>query len=446
MSAPSEQRVEALLILISSIQIQGLAADHSQALQSAGHKAVHEALLAAGIAERAISPCEDLFVIALGNTGKQFPRLNQVNQLMLRLHAGITGRPVEAEAGRAYLRVEMDLLFQSTDDLPIDVQELFRAEVPRPAGDAVNNYLRRREHALQSDIGLCNTLLDDLSRGRLLLAFQPVRLLENQGIGECLYSEALLRRIPGASEGAGSLADAIAALERMNLVSRLDCSVIWTTLQLLAQYPDQKLGCNVSARSLDDSAWWRLLLTYLDDHRDIARRFTIEVTETSHVACSESALALIARLQACGVRLALDDIGAGHSTLEFLAQARADVVKIDRSVLLRSRDLRHSPEILRNLARVCSDYSPCVVVEGIEGPTELSAARYAAASGVQGFFVDKPSISPAWLTRGPARVSDIYSGEQADSALVALSPLPISQLLSEQSTPSSLVLATREMA
>lgn len=444
MSAHSEQRVEALLILISGIQ--GLPTGHSQALQSAGHKAVHEALLAAGIAERAISPYEDLFVIALGNTGKQLPYLNQVNQLMLRLHAGITGRPVETEAGRAYLRVDMELLFQSADDLSIDVEELFRAEVPRPAGHAVNNYLRRRDHALQSDIGLCNTLLDDLGHGRLLLAFQPVRLLENQGIGECLYSEALLRRIPSASERAGSLVDAIAALERMDLVSRLDCSVIWTTLQLLAQYPDQKLGCNVSARSLDDSAWWRLLLAYLDDHQDMARRFTIEVTETSHVVCGESALALIARLQARGVHLALDDIGAGYSTLEFLALARADVVKIDRSVLLRSRDLHHSPEILRNLARVCSDYSPCVVVEGIEGPSELSAARYAAASGVQGFFVDKPNTSPAWLTQGLAKVFDIYSGEQADSALVALSPSPISQLLSGQSMPSSPALAMQKMA
>ncbi|QHI96783.1 EAL domain-containing protein [Xylophilus rhododendri] len=413
-------RAETLLIFISGFH--ALQAIDGHALRWAGRAAVHRALVAAGIAESAIHSHGDLFLIDLLTISiEQFSCRLEIDRLMLRLQAAIGREPVEIGARRAYLQVGMDLLYQSAEGVATDVQEAFLAEMPHAADDAAGHYLERRL-SFQPARQLGYRLLDELREGSLRLAFQPVVRMTETGVGDCLYHEVLLRRDPAGQAQQGSVADAIAALERLGLVGRLDCSVMWTTLQLLELYPQQRLGCNVSARSFADSAWWRLLLGWLEARRGIAERLTVEITETSPLGGREPALALIGRLQACGVRLAVDDFGAGHSTLEFLSQARADVVKIDRSVLLRSRDTRHSPDLLRNLARVCADYSPCVVVEGVETDAELDAARRAGANGVQGFLIERPDTRPAWLTHGVALVADAHGLRQPGNAIDTLAP------------------------
>ncbi|WP_024888758.1 EAL domain-containing protein [Luteimonas huabeiensis] len=264
----------------------------------------------------------------------------------------------------------------------------------RDTGDTAS---RQRTSGLETaahrrDRTLAAELLDDLIHRRLVLAFQPVRRLAAADASACLYEEALLRR---AGERDDAPAEAIRALERQGAIAQLDRSVLWSVIQTLARHPGQCLGANISAASLRAEAWWQAPLRYLGAHPRVARRLTVEITETAPVRHPIEALSLIAGLQARGVRVALDDLGAGHATLAFLARSRADLAKIDRSVLFRP------PDALRELVRACADHCPCVVVEGIESEADLAAARHAGAHAAQGFHVGRPTTTPPWLT-GPA--------------------------------------------
>jgi EAL domain-containing protein (putative c-di-GMP-specific phosphodiesterase class I) len=97
------------------------------------------------------------------------------------------------------------------------------------------------------------------------------------------------------------------------------------------------------------------------------------------------------------VRIALDDTGSGNSTLAFLVQTHADIIKIDRSILLRARTPGQPAHLLRNLVNVCADYSPYVVIEGVEDEADLEFVRLSGAHGVQGFLLALPTIHPHWL-------------------------------------------------
>jgi diguanylate cyclase len=252
--------------------------------------------------------------------------------------------------------------------------------------------------ASTEDGWLIADILRDLEAGRLLLAFQPVRIFN--GVGGCfdVYSEALLRRAPGEDGQSESAEAAILALERMGMCNRLDRAVVWTVIGLLEAHPDIRLACNISAHSLRDEPWWRPLIHYLGCDSTVARRLIIEVTETSPGVDHNAALVLLTSLRERGVRIAVDDFGMGHGTLEFLASVRADIVKVDRAILRRTRDVRFSPDVLRNLVRVCADYARCVVVEGVESPGEMRAAIYSGADGVQGYHIERPTLRPSWLT------------------------------------------------
>lgn len=363
--------------------------------------AVLERLLACGVAPSAIAlGCESILV-DLSAFARPIPEsAQQLDDLCYRVGAIIACEPVVCEQGRAYLQVLTEVNYSSEFGvLPGDC-----------ADGGVMTAQQRRSRARRLDMLAASALLDELRAGNLVLAFQPIHLLGEVGDENCLYSEALLRRSSPSNGRVYSWPNAIEALERAGWITRLDCSVIWTVVRLLERYPAQRIGCNVSAASFRDGAWWNSLMSHLELNRQVSQRLTFEITETSAIADSEEALALIAGLRSCGARVALDDMGAGHSTLEFLSSVRPDVVKIDRSILLRSRELQHSPDLLRNLVKVCADYTPCVVVEGVESKLELQTARYAGVKAVQGYLIERPNIQPSWLQgQNQVVVTDAYA-------------------------------------
>src|SRR5690606_26606041 len=120
------------------------------------------------------------------------------------------------------------------------------------------------------------------------------------------------------------------------LVSRLDRSVIWTVLDLLEEQRELRLACNISAQSLRFDCWWRVLFNTLRERRSAASRLIIEVTETSAITQDEEALTLLRTLKILGCKIAIDDMGSGYSTLDFVVRSRPDFVKIDKAYLSNS--------------------------------------------------------------------------------------------------------------
>lgn len=386
--------------------------------------AVQERLLSFGIALGAIVMADEFVLVDLSLAGLPLIDSHQhIEDLMQRMREEISRDPVECGANRAYLMVHTDVFYAAVNGAGQVMESLESVALASRHGRAIIAFQDRSRHALRVDMLAATALLDELRAGDLVLEFQPIQLLEKAGKDSCLYSETLLRRSSRSVDFIYPLADAIGALERLGWIDRLDCSVIWTVVRLLKRYPDQRLGCNVSAASLRKDVWWTLLLVYLNANRDVAGRLTLEITETSVIMHSSQAMALIEDLQFYGAHIALDDMGAGHSSLEFLSTAGADVVKIDRSILLRACDLGHSPDLLRNLVQVCADYCPCVVVEGVETTAELRVARYAGAQAIQGFLIQKPSKQPEWLRQENAVVIDAFGEFDHDEKLIDFSLL-----------------------
>lgn len=283
-----------------------------------------------------------------------------------------------------------------------------------------------RQH-YQSDMHLASCLLNDLRLGNLALAFQPVATREYSGSAPTLYYECLLRRTaPEAACLSYVVPDAIQALERLGLVERLDRSVLWTTLGTLAGSEGLNLGCNVSARSFVSAAWWGEILTYLGDRPDLAQRLVLEITETSTFPEEKSALSLIHHLQFQGVRIALDDIGKEAGSLDILNKVRANIVKLDKSVLEETAEGELPARLLQGMVGICADHGVTVIVEGIDSAAKLDVALTAGATGVQGYLIARPTLHLQALFNHVARVEDdmqtrasLTKGQDATTTVVA---------------------------
>ncbi len=149
-------------------------------------------------------------------------------------------------------------------------------------------------------------------------------------------------------------------------------------------------------------------------------RLTLELVEDQDIS-GETHADAVRSLSKIGVRLAIDDLGSGYSSLKRLASLPFDVIKIDQSIV---RSLRYDPisnlSLIRTMIQIGADFDRYVIVEGVEDAAEIEAVRRLGALYVQGYGVARPMPLEdiySWTTSDPWSPGD---GRRIGSFLGAL--------------------------
>lgn len=190
-----------------------------------------------------------------------------------------------------------------------------------------------------------------LNDRRIRLALQPVVRAAGRQVA---FSEALLRVERPNGGGFIATAELIPLLEQRGLVRLFDHRVLELAMGLLAEDPHAVLSVNVSPRSLDDPEWLAAFLSCTAGRQDIATRLIVEITETATVENPERVARLLTQVKERGARIAIDDFGAGHTSLRHLRTFPIDILKLDGAFtqnLRRSTDDRFFVRTLLDLAR-----------------------------------------------------------------------------------------------
>lgn len=132
-------------------------------------------------------------------------------------------------------------------------------------------------------------------------------------------------------------------------------------------------------------------------------RLVIEVTEHSQVVDYDDLEVALASLRRHGVRFAVDDTGAGYSSLNHVLRLRPDVIKLDRDLIA---DLAHDGArraLVTALVLLALEVGASVTGEGVETPDQLEALGALGVHHAQGYLLATPSIDTtawaAWSTR-----------------------------------------------
>jgi EAL domain-containing protein (putative c-di-GMP-specific phosphodiesterase class I) len=124
-------------------------------------------------------------------------------------------------------------------------------------------------------------------------------------------------------------------------------------------------------------------------------RLVIEITE--HVAISDYNLQneALKSLRDRGVRLAVDDTGAGYASLSHVLQLRPDIIKIDRSLIAGVATDPARRSLVTALVLLALDIGATVTGEGIEELAELDMLATLGVDHAQGYLLGRPTIDPA---------------------------------------------------
>jgi EAL domain-containing protein (putative c-di-GMP-specific phosphodiesterase class I) len=128
-----------------------------------------------------------------------------------------------------------------------------------------------------------------------------------------------------------------------------------------------------------------------------------EITEQA--APDDAALAsLVREMRRNGIRIAVDDFGAGHSTAERLALIEPDIVKLDATWFQQLCQHPEAEQLFRPLVATLHARSIKVLVEGVETPHHLRIALEGAADLLQGFHLGEPALAGAFFDEGPQAI------------------------------------------
>lgn len=130
-------------------------------------------------------------------------------------------------------------------------------------------------------------------------------------------------------------------------------------------------------------------LSGIDPHR-----LVVEITEHSMIKDYQQLIDALAPFRARGVRIAIDDAGAGYASLRHVLMLRPDVIKIDISV---TRGVDSDP-MRRAMAAALSEFGrhtdTAIVAEGVETASELKVLRELGIERGQGYFFGRPVDPP----------------------------------------------------
>ena len=145
---------------------------------------------------------------------------------------------------------------------------------------------------------------------------------------------------------------------------------------------------NLSGRLVADGAFTRWLLKAMRRCRRGA--IGLEITETAVIDDPGHALANLQALADAGAPIAIDDYGAGLSSLAYLKQLPATELKIDRMFVSGLTSGHRDPLLVRSTIDLAHALEMEVTAEGVEEAATLALLRTMGCDLIQGFFIARP--------------------------------------------------------
>ena len=212
----------------------------------------------------------------------------------------------------------------------------------------------------------------------LQLVFQPICTLDGTLVG----SEALSRfRGPPKRGPEGWFAEA----SEVGLLVELELAAVRAAFAAVPSLPSNTcLAVNVSPATVIGSTFQKLV------RKTDGRRIVVEVTEHAPIADYARMNDAMQRIKAEGVRLAIDDAGAGFASLRHILRLEPDFIKLDRTLIRGIAKDRSKQALAVGLISFAEKIGATIVAEGIETAAELGALAELGVQYGQGFYLARP--------------------------------------------------------
>lgn len=237
------------------------------------------------------------------------------------------------------------------------------------------------------------------AREEFSLYFQPQVDLRSQ---ETVAFEALLRW-HHPERGLLLPNDFLPALELGGYTRTLSAWVLRSGLKQLEEWKatglDTRVAVNLSARELEDPELLGMIDETLRGYSVAPHCLTVELTEGSLMRDRARGLVSLETIRSLGLRVAVDDFGAGHATLDYLRALPLDELKIDISYVRKMTLEKKDASIVQAIIRLAHELDLTVVAEGVESQATAKLLLAYGCDLGQGYYFGRPMTAAAATSR-----------------------------------------------
>lgn len=266
---------------------------------------------------------------------------------------------------------------------------MYRAK--RHGGSHILWFDHALERALQLNTQKQLDIRQAIRDGRLRLFYQPKVDMRTQRI---LGAEALVRCIGRNEDELIGPGEFLPFLVGSAVEQELDWWVLDTAMAQARAWqqihPDFILSVNVNPQTLMQEHFVSRLQALSVKHGIQTRHFELEILESSEIADLANINALIQRARELGFRFALDDCGAGYSSLAFIRWLKVDTLKIDQSFVRNLESHSEDTQLVKGLIGLAQAFERDIVAEGV---ASIALGRILIELGchkAQGFGIARP--------------------------------------------------------
>lgn len=258
------------------------------------------------------------------------------------------------------------------------------------------DYVYYNEEIAQNVIGSQRVLIDfesSLAKHEFEAFLQPKIDLTT---GEVCGAEALAR---WNHEGEVIPPDVfIPPLERDGTICRLDFEILRQTCDILQNWVDNgqktvKVSVNLSRWHLEEPRTFDHILSIVSEYNFGHELLEFELTETVDSKEYDSMTRLLQNLRNEGFTTSIDDFGTGYSSITMLKDFKLDVLKLDRSFIMKIGTPTEGSKdrvLISNIISLAKQLDMKVLAEGVETMDQLEYLKMVGCDMVQGFYYSEP--------------------------------------------------------
>lgn len=194
----------------------------------------------------------------------------------------------------------------------------------------------------------------------------------------------------------------LSMLEELGELDTLFWQLLEQGLALQQIHPGLGLAFNVHTSQLASPEFARRIACKLKEYGVPANLLTLEITESGALAVTPDALAVLLRLRLMGCVLAMDDFGAGYSSLGRLCELPFNQIKLDGAFLQDLHRDSRGYAVIRSAVGLAHALDLSLVIEGVETPEQLTYLHALGCREVQGFLFGRPVCASRFSKQLPS--------------------------------------------
>ncbi len=246
----------------------------------------------------------------------------------------------------------------------------------------------------QRNARVTGSIFDAIDDKRMLFVLQPIIDAET---GKAVMFECLLRmKTPDGQLVSAS--DFIGIAEELRLVRLIDHHTLELAVSLLKANPTLVLSLNVSGLTVTDHDWIVALYRLTGNQRSLLTRLMVEITETAILEGREAARAFVDVLRDIGCLVAIDDFGAGYTSIRHLREMPVDILKIDGEFVKGLPEDQQGFVFVKSMVEIAKSVGVKTVAEWVPNAAAVDMLKSIGVDYLQGFHYGEP-FSPEELTK-----------------------------------------------